>query len=280
MAKSKHAPALFEVLDKAKEAKGQIKVPAWVDGGRADSEASSPAVETEAPVAIRPSRPVPAVPTAPSAAPAPADAGAGEPLWSYDGRRLRVSLSRMAAAAVAAGVVLAAAGVYRVGSSLGAAAGFEEGRRSYEAATVATIEQAKRQPVNEEVVGPLRSGSAAPSRGETSPPAAAPRTTVTASWVKGNTYIVVQEFRPDSGNEAYVAQGFFAEQGVPTAVVKRSSGHLWLVSTEGYNYGDPAQKQLGKVLAQRVRDVGKAYQQAGGRYACEGYERTLTGDSW
>jgi hypothetical protein len=283
MAKSKHAPALFEVLEKAKEAKGQLKVPAWVGTPASGSEASTPSVEADAPVAIRPAHPVPAVVAA--ADHAGGGDGAGEPLWSYDGQRLRVSLTKLSAGLVFAGLVVIFGGAYRLGSSVGASAGYESGRRSYEAATVATIEEARQQPVNEELVSSLRTASSAPVTGSrptsgVSPDSASRTVGAPPAWVKGNTYVVVQEFRPDSGNDVWIAQGFFAEQGLATSVVTRSSGHLWLVTTEGYNYGDPAQKQLGKVLSQRVRDIGKAYQQAGGRYACEGYERTLTGDSW
>lgn len=287
MAKSKHATALFEVLNKKKDGeKANLRVPSWFShptegGAEAPGAAGEPPQDVQPPAAkeVAPERPVvAAIEVNPAATP--------RGRWFiHEADRVTVSLSVTSAAGVLVALLALISGAYSVGSYWGE----QSGRRAYLARTGDEIEQAKLAPPNAELLSALRDPSlvATPNAVTASlgGPAASPAAPAHSggppvSWVKGNTYTVVQEFKPEGQDDARFAREFFAERGVATHVVTRPNGYHWLITAEGYNYKDSAQKQMGKVLAQRVKDLGKAYQDAGGRYSCEGYERTLSGDSW
>jgi hypothetical protein len=76
------------------------------------------------------------------------------------------------------------------------------------------------------------------------------------------------------------SQAFLAQHGVETAIIQRDSGRTQLVTVQGFNRRDEAQNRLANELLERVRQVGKLYWEAGGRYKFEGYFKLRKGDTW
>jgi len=282
MAKSKRSPALFEVLGSSGEGTGaKTKVPPWWSRAQgsaapADSEILPP--ERERPDAVLQE-----------------PAGEGKtPFIEYDGSRIRLCLTSLMGAAVIALLLILAGGAYRIGTSIGyedgMRDGFRSGQEAYLADTHDEILTARSGPPRTDVIDDLRRAPAEGASGDAglagssvvgldSPPdeGTAPDD---PAWVRGNTYVVVQEFAPRSGDDVLLAREFLAERNVETAVIRLADGWARLTTAQGFNRKDEAQSRLAEELLARVQEVGREYWQAGGRYKFEGYFKLLKGDSW
>jgi hypothetical protein len=102
----------------------------------------------------------------------------------------------------------------------------------------------------------------------------------TTRWVKGNTYVVVQSFRGDARQDASRAKEFLAQHGIGAELVGGNDRGYRLIATTGFNFEDETQKKLAEQFLQKIRNVGRAYFQSGGRYKLEGYFATQTSDTW
>lgn len=269
MAKSRHGPALFELLGDEGGTATVPRVPRWWSSGRTREARAA----TDAP---------------PATVRVESGSVGAERLIAVDGDRIRVSLTSVTAAGAIFVVLALATAAYTIGSRSGDRAGF---RRGYEAARAAVVEPAadeitaiRNQPPATHLLAPA-SGKAKPDAATVRPPqpeAPGPSSTVAGKtgWVKDLTYIVVQEFPTGSMERAKAAQQFLAQRGVETEAVSAASGGVHLITTLGYNHKDPAQKKLAEQLLAKVRTIGGQYYAAGGGYKLEGYYKTLKRDSW
>lgn len=107
-------------------------------------------------------------------------------------------------------------------------------------------------------------------------PTAGPR----QGWVRDYTYIVAQEFASGRDDDARRAQEFLGTRGFAAQVVKLDGGALQLITLEGYNHKDPAQKKRADEILKRQRAIGVEYFASGGGYTLEGYYKTLKRDQW
>ena len=292
MAKSKHGPALFELYDKA-QVRNQPR----------PAEESPPVGETPAAPSASALRQTVASlaktisgwrggqgsdESASSAPPLPPG-----PLVAVEGGRVRISLGARSGALAVFIVVLLGCGVFSSGRWLGYQVGLADGqdreRQEVQRLSNDQIAEARRsEPVSDLFDGigqsPVsRSAEAKPVTPvlpKPVPPATPPPAAKSATWVKGATYIVVQEFRSDAGQDATRAQEYLAQQGIESAVVGSPQKGFRLIATPGFNMADASQKELGEKLKERIKNVGKQYYESGGRYKLEGYFRTLKSDSW
>jgi hypothetical protein len=99
-------------------------------------------------------------------------------------------------------------------------------------------------------------------------------------WVRDYTYIVTQEFTAGRDDDARRAREFLEARGFPAQIVKLDSGALQLITLEGYNHKDAAQKKKADDILKKERAVGAEYFASGGGYKLEGYYKTLKRDQW
>ncbi len=236
---------------------------------------------------VRCSVPGPA-PARPEPDPAPSGSPASQDervrMIELDGDRVRISLTSLSGAiAVFVALVVVLGGfeaARRFGEREGFRRGHAAGRASYAADTVSEIEAARRQPPSTNIVKDLLRDADVPALsglaigGEASDEFPAP------SWVRGFTYIVAQEFGGEHEEHARRAQGFLAEHGVETELVRYVSGSMQLMTVQGYNRTDPAQRRMADELLAKVHNVGAKYFSGGGGYKLDGYFRTLKGEHW
>jgi hypothetical protein len=268
MMKSKRGTALFDLLGSTKPSAGDTP-----------REAPDPIVDRPAPPKPIPTR------RAPNAAIHGAQAEP-ETRVEVDGGRLRVSFTTVGAAATVFALVLSLIGSFelgrRRGNAVGLARGYQAGRESIAAEADSEIEAARRQAPATHLVrglldvsdasvpGPV--GPTESSTGEVGGPA--------GRWVPGLTYVVVQEFAPANADDARHARAYLADNGVDVAVIERLNGWTQLVTEQGYDRGDPAQRDLADRLLRRVHAIGAKYYAAGGGYKMEGYFKTHKTDGW
>jgi hypothetical protein len=270
MGKSKSGTALFDLLGKDESDKPEI---------RRSAVRSTPGE-------IRPQT-VPPDRTEPdSVVGAPKSAlggriGGTSPAVELDDERIRFSLTSFSAAIVVFVVLVTALGAFELGRNLGGKAGFQRGvvagRASYEAKANDDIEAARRMPANTKLVEDLLLESSKPAAEQA---ATSALNVKRAAWIRGHTYIIVQEFRTDHVADADRAQAYLAEHGVETERIALASGSVQLVTTQGYNRSDPTQSTLADQLLKKVKSVGKSYFADRGGYRLEGYFKTLKSDSW
>jgi hypothetical protein len=285
MAKSKRSPALFEVLGQSTRGAGaKTKVPPWWSR---DARSPAPAEsETAAPPEAK-------VETAPPEL-APGESGGTTPFFEFDGSRIRLCLTSLTAAATIAALLVLAGIAYKLGTSVGyddgLRDGFRSGQEAYLADTRDEILTARNGPPQKELIGDLRRqpgvggtgdvASTASTEAELEPLPGEAGSPADLVWVRGNTYVVVQEFAPSSGDDVLLSREFLAERGVETAIVRLSDGWSRLITVQGFNRRDETQSRLADELLARVQELGTGYWQAGGRYKFEGYFKLLKGDSW
>jgi hypothetical protein len=103
-----------------------------------------------------------------------------------------------------------------------------------------------------------------------------------AAWVQGHTYIVVQDFRKDARGDAEMAQEYLAQNGIHGVILERSGAYPYrLITTQGFNRDDKAERKLADEYQERIRRLGHAYLEAGGRYDFKtAYFMKLTGETW
>jgi len=283
MGKSKRGPALFELLeDVPPRGAPMLKAPrSWNAGESAPAEDPAAGVREDEP-------PVGGGPTIVAPAEETADTGAWGSLrnaWlALDGDRVRFSFTSVSAAVTLFVALAVLAGTFelgvRRGQRIGRAAGWHEGRASYEAEVASEIEQARRQPPATDVVADLLREPTTSATGPQASAAAATEGVATVRWIPGHTYIVIQEFRPDRLADASNARDFLRQRGVASEVVTLESGAAQLITTQGFDRKDAAQRALADQLLQKVQAAGAAYFGSGGGYKLEGYFKTLTRNHW
>lgn len=203
-----------------------------------------------------------------------------ERLIELTGERIRFSLtSGMAAVALFVGLAFLLVSFEigtRRGEAYGRRVGFEGGRASYAAEVASDIETARALPPNTDLVRNLLSdpGAAEGTREEASKLAEA------TGWVRGHTYIVVQEFKPGRKDDGLAAQAFLWQGGFKTELVETASGGNQLITAQGYNHRDPAQKRMVEQMLQKIHTRGAEYYAQGGGYRLKGYLKTLKSDTW
>jgi len=191
------------------------------------------------------------------------------------------------------GLVLVAsytAGLY-LGRQRGEQDGFAAGRKSVEAIVTNEIEQARAQRPTEGIfdgVGTSPVGRSGPDAGlertvgdggSTSPEMS--EGSSAAAWVRGYTYIVVQDFKSDALADAHKAARYLADNGVDTAIVELDGDWKYrLITLQGFNRDEAVQRNLAEEYLERVRTLGQNYFAAGGRYRLEGYFKKLAADTW
>ena len=287
MAKSKRGPALFELL---KSSEGENAV------GRAapDAPAGDQPPDRTAPV----SPDLPHTPSGTAMPPGSAEAvrseagSARKAACEVDGQRIRLSLTQGTATIAAAAVVLVMIGVGYLSYRVGEERGKEKGRLAIQEPVLDDIEQARRDLVTRNLfdgIGNDPTGAVGGPTGEPTlrgPASPVPEAYDTAEvpWVPGHNYIVVQDFKNDARGDAVRAQGFLEENGVQAAILEleRSGAYGYrLVTTTGFNLDDPVQKRLADEYLERVRRIGRAYSESGGRYDFQSaYLKKLPGDHW
>lgn len=289
MAKAKRGPALFELLGDDGSRTGVVKVPSWWSR---HTQLTDLHAARAARAAIEPP------PVFEEASQADVDQDLPHPLFEVEGDRVRVSLTSVTAAvAVFLGlaIVLAAYGLgARRGNDAGLRRGFDAGRADGGSGANDEIAALRNQPPASHLVGSLlqepgakpTSGSVAREdrpaiKAATAAPATVPASTVPATgWVRNMTYVVAQEFPAAKVDKARHAREFLAQRGVNTELVPLNNDTTLLITTQGYNHNDPAQKRLAEQLLEKVRTIGTQYYAAGGGYKLEGYYKTLKRDTW
>ncbi len=276
MPKPKRGAALFDLLteDEAPGAES-LKVPGWWTPGSQPRKMRAPVPSTGVEV------PVPAqAPAAPGSA-----TGEGGRFIQLNGDRIGLSFTSITAALAVFLTLVALLVAFEWGRWNGQQKGFQRGhaagRASYAAGAMDEIEAARNQPPATHVVRSLLKQPGAP--GQAAGESAADSATAGSAeprWIRDYTYIVAQEFPTGSQDDARRARAFLARHGVATEVVRYASGALQLITTEGFDRGDPTQRQMADKWLAKVHAVGADYFETGGRYKLEGYFKTLTSDTW
>ncbi len=283
MAKSKQGPALFELMKGTRE-----------HGADAHCQAPEAPAPDEAP-ARKDHRESPAPTVLPR--------GAGEiarppvesdevSLCEVSGGCVHFSLTQRAATIVLAVVVLVLAGMCYVGYHLGEVRGKEKGRRAVQAQVADETDEARRAAPTRNLFDGIGSDPTAAVAGQSGEPSArGPAAAVAGNyvahdlpWVSGHNYIVVQDFKSDARSDAIRAREFLEENGVRTAIVEleRSETYKYrLITVSGFNLDDAAQRKLADECLDKVRRIGQAYSEGGGRYDFQSaYFKKLTGSRW
>ncbi|MBN1492282.1 MAG: hypothetical protein JXA69_20380 [Phycisphaerae bacterium] len=301
MAKSKHAPALFEVLRKQGESRrAVVPIPRWWKNlsqrpRTSEPAADSPEPEVEAPPppAVKPVRP--AVDDRPAgreipveAAPVPRLGGSPEIVRFTDGR-LELSLNPVWVAVFVGVMILTLICSYELGRRAGAepvsVAGLEAGPGLDPELDVARIREGTPDPGVLDLAGTQRGGqvpvraTVSGSPQPTSPvtPQPTPRVEPTqapanAVRQKGLNYIVVERFHTglpavktmdDARRDAEEAQQWLDRRGLPTLVEEIRNGYQ-LVTARGFKY--PGERELCEKLQDTIIGYGRLYSQEGHDY--------------
>ena len=104
--------------------------------------------------------------------------------------------------------------------------------------------------------------------------------TEATGWVRGHTYIVVQEFKASRREDGLAAQAFLWQGGFKTKLVETANGSIQLITAQGYNHRDPAQKRMVGQVLRKIHARGAEYYAQGGGYRLKGYLKTLKSDTW
>ena len=283
MPKSKQGPALFELMRESRRGSPE-------DG-------SAPEIEADQP----PPPPRDLEEEAPTPAPEPVacmddpDSGTGpvdiDPFCETAGGRIRISLTQSAATIAAAVAILMFAAVGYVGHRVGVGSGIEIARQAaldMDGNEIDLVRQDDPTPGLFDGIGvdPTTGGgggmpSAADGGREARPGAG-------HAWTVGYNYIVVQDFwdegQHDARTDALAASAYLKEQGVDVEIVelRRSTKYKYrLITVAGFDLEATGQQQLADDYLERVRRIGRAYSEGGGRYDFQSaYLRKLTGDRW
>ncbi len=271
MRKAKRGPALFELLGTDTEQNtDSLQVPTWWAG---QERGSGGQVIKIPPKAVMQA---PAVPTSELATKEQTES----PLLTFVDGKIRLSLtSTLAAIAVFVGLTTLLV-AFEIGNRRGFAGGVLEGRASYAAEAASEIDLAREQkPATHIVAGLLDdlvvTEPATQVAGKTNS-----ATDAKTSWIRDYTYIVAQEFSAGQPESAREARAFLAKHGVETAMVIQPGGSVQLITTQGFNRRDLAQKQMASAALEEVHKIGKRFYAQGGGYRLDGYFKTLKGDRW
>ena len=289
MPKSKRGPALFELY-----AKGRSDDPPQASGKQGGASGRSPLGESASAFKATLSSLAKSIgggDTPKAEADEPQPVSGRRSSVQVEGGRVHVALSSRGAGLVGFVALLLACVAFAAGQWLGRQGGLADGRKqareSMQRTAVDEIELARSSRPAEGLFEGIGT-SPIVGRSKAEPVAAlaaapTPRTagrTVQTPWVKGHTYVVVQSFRGDARQDAIRAQEFLAQHGIETGVFGSGARGFRLIAANGFNRKDAAQRKLADRFLKKVRNIGKAYFKAGGRYKLEGYFATLKSDTW
>ncbi|MHC4442318.1 MAG: hypothetical protein ACYTF1_22755 [Planctomycetota bacterium] len=272
MAKSKYAPALFEVIDSGKESTApgsKLAVPAWMKGDKpaqAD-EKSEPAQEAAVQEPVEETD-QPASQSAPEAtveAPPIAIIDEARPMLRFRHGRLEISLNPVSSLVVAGVVVLLLVVSYQLGSMRGQQV-TDMPQAGLASPGADSIEEALNQKPNANVLGGdprnligsrnakrdngrHRTGSLIMPKGNGSD-----ITAQTGKRIPGMIYVILESFKAEDYKQAEHAQTWLSDKkNVMTTLEKR--GQRWaLYSTDGFSEKKWATDYRNKVIL-----MGKQY---------------------
>jgi len=275
VAKSKYAPALFEVIEARKGTQGssRLAIPRWwkskqgakLAGG--EEPGPSPTNVPEAPKVPAPPGAEPArdlaSPLAESAPPAE-ERPAPPPLLRVRAGRVELSLNPVSVAVAVGGLLLALLLSYQLGRAFGSSAPppLEANLGSQGADEVEEALRQRPDPDYLDVGGQPRTPDRSTSAGQTpagpDPAPSIPLPSIAAGASKrapGLNYVILETFRPEHKNAAEYAQQLLARHNLQTTLEPR--GNAWqLVSAQGFDYRDPAQKTRCQRYLETVISLG------------------------
>ncbi|HEY3246646.1 MAG TPA: hypothetical protein VGM03_25145 [Phycisphaerae bacterium] len=297
MSKSKHGPALFEVIrsDPKGSRAGKALAPAWWNS----TEPERPPASEPAPMVVA------ATPTdEPTLAPTVSPTASRATWIEIDGGRLKFALGTIGGAVLLFAFLVVVATAYSLGSRSGRNVGRREGyqARSTELPErpIDEIDAARNKPIDRSVFNGIGSSPVAtsestpkasaarpttvtpPAKSSEAPtnPLAAPASGTVSGWVKGRTYVAVQHFQ-ESRDDAVRAQQFLKDKGIESEVVELGKrGKFTLIATRGFDQDDAAQKAALDQYWKKIQSIGQGYWKAGGRYKLDGQLMTLNKDQW
>ncbi len=297
MSKSKHAPALFELIDSRSTRKGSDKlaVPKWFKRSEAqpapppESTAPDPASEEAAAApAVRSSAACDGMPPGP--APRTVENTTGQanraPIFQFEDGRLLLSLNPINASIAGGIILLVILSSFLIGQSTGSS-----GRDVQAPAAVDDIQHALKQPAKPDLlkVGgnpppDVRSSStkdqSAQTAGQTQekPTPRPERTAGTPEREPGINYVVIESFKQEHKKSAeHVRQWLQENYGLETTMER--SGDYWrLVTVLGFDYREAGQKEacqkflndlkaLGDTCARELSGKGLAVYRLSGPFA-------------
>lgn len=252
MPKSKKAPALLEVFHRGEVRPTTDKPP--------EPPAESPT-------------PPPAVDAGSTETPAP-ESSQG---WlETQGDRVRFSLSTLTLAILIAAALAIVAVTFVVARELGHRAGWRAANEKAEIVTTDPFREIRRQQPNPELLNDLelvnRNVRVEQDRQR--------RETLggSVSFHDDLNYIWIERF--NSEPEAKSAREYLNGQEVGSRLVEKN-GKWILISTQGFEYGIPEQKTACRKLSERIRELGRQYFAAGGRYRFDCFvKKKLPGETW
>ncbi|UCD29400.1 MAG: hypothetical protein JSV03_02650 [Planctomycetota bacterium] len=269
MAKSKHAPALFEVIETDKSGKdsgGKLAVPKWWKSGQKAKSAPPPAPK-KAPAERTTSDPDIVPPRTSTASATPrADSGPIEitdqprPLFQMRGGRIEISLNPVSSFVVATVLVVLIVASYQIGTMVGGPAKRADSQADAGRLDANNIDDALKRPANSSVldVGPtalIGDRSNNDQGGKSNAHILMPRsssaaiTAKTGKRVPGLTYVVLESFKPQHYKQAEHAQNWFSrKKNVITTLEKK--GDRWvLISVDGFESRKKAQPYREGIIA-------------------------------
>jgi len=282
VAKSKKAPALFELIDKRANGKGaeRLAVPKWFKG----SQPAAPGAESpeSATPADRPQQPQVSETQGPSPAPAasepasvagpvaspvelPGPTDEHPPVLRVRSGRIELSLNPVNAAIVAGVSILTLFCSYFIGQSVGAKSALDA--RASSPGRTDDIRQALNRPPDPGVLNVAnhsktlmqertsdRQGHPSASKAGASPPAAGSSSAGQQAIIN---YVVVESFKLDNRKSAEYVQKWLTKQGLETRLER--SGNRWqLVTTGGFNVNRAEEKAARDRLIEDLKSHGPA----------------------
>lgn len=252
MPKSKKAPALLEVFHR-----GEVRPP------------------TNQPPAAPAERPTP--PTAEHVGSPETPAPESSQGWlETQGDQVRFSLSTLTLAILIAAALAILAVTFVVAREMGHRAGWRAANEKADIVTNDPFRELLRQQPSPELLEDLelvnrnvrveqdRQRRDAISGGE--------------SFLDDLNYVWIERF--NSEPEAKSAQSYLERQEVGSRLVEKN-GKWILISTQGFEYGIPEQKAACQKLSERIRELGRDYFAAGGRYRFDCFvKKKLPGEAW
>jgi hypothetical protein len=128
----------------------------------------------------------------------------------------------------------------------------------------------KVSPAAEQAASSAKPTDDAEPAGETAKPVAPSALSKTDSRKTGLNYLVIQTIpeRPDAQEHAAEVRKFLASKGIRTLEVPGATGGVKILSEQGFNFDDPAEKDKLARLTDAVKKAGKEYATAkyAGRY--------------
>ncbi len=286
MPKSKHAPALFELIESRSARKGSDKmaVPKWFKRSEAAAPSAAEGPETDptteeaapAPVAAEacPPRaaeadvahpPVPAVPRVAASAAVRLDR---PPIFRLDNGRLELSLNPVNASIAAAVILLAVLSSFLIGQGIAS-----RGSAATAGGAVGAddIQQALKQPAQPDILkaggptkSPGRTGSAAEPAVQTAGPsqagtAAKPQPAADrAGRDPAMNYVVVESFKQEHKKSAEHVRQWLQDRYSLETTLERSGDYWRLVTVLGFDFRESGQKESCQQFLTDLQSIGDA----------------------